>query len=62
MTFCDKKKNNKTSKVEMWTVLKADHILKKKSVVRKGIYLDIKKIIMIIKKKQCIACIICIFV
>lgn len=35
---------------------------KKKSVVRKGIYLDIKKIIMIIKKKQCIACIICIFV
>lgn len=27
----------------MWTVLKVDHILKKKSVVRKGIYLDIKK-------------------
>lgn len=26
----------------MWTVLKVDHILKK-SVVRKGIYLDIKK-------------------
>lgn len=27
----------------MWTVLKVDHILKKKSVVIKGIYLDIKK-------------------
>lgn len=39
--FVIKKKN--PSKVEMWTVLKVDHILKKKSVVRKGIYLDIKK-------------------